>query len=143
MGIAILRQNRWVALLVGALFVSLSLINLLGMQTNANEGKKPLPAAETAAESAPGAGTNVTGKVTFDNKDRGFPVLFSSNQFHKWKPIEQEASLSFPVPGIKGSDFTAGAKSELPRASPNLRRNPVLQTRQGPRSLKNLRGQLY
>lgn len=112
MGIAMLRQNRWVALLVGALFVSLSLslINLLGVQTNASEEEKTLPAAEMVAESAPEAGANVTGKATFHNMDRGFPVLFSSNQFHKWNPNEQEAGLSFPVPGIKGNDFKAGAK---------------------------------
>ncbi|GAE07297.1 hypothetical protein JCM10914_3518 [Paenibacillus sp. JCM 10914] len=36
----VLRQNRWIVLLLGALLVSLSLISLLGMQTTATEGEE-------------------------------------------------------------------------------------------------------
>lgn len=49
----VLRQNRWVVLLIGALFVSLSLISLLGMQaktTSGEEGQQEMPKFVMAAQ---------------------------------------------------------------------------------------------
>ncbi|MGM1048630.1 MAG: cell wall hydrolase [Bacillota bacterium] len=103
MGIKMLRQNRWVALLVGALFVSLSLISLLGMQTNASQGEKKTQ--KDTAVVIPETELNMTGRILSEKGDRVLPAFYASNQFQKWKPKE-DVILSFPESRLKGNKFT-------------------------------------
>lgn len=115
MGIKMLRQNRWVALLVGALFVSLSLISLLGMQTNASEGEKQQPKSQKdTAAVIPEAELNIAGRISVKG-DRVLPVFSASNEFQKWKP-KDELILSFPGSGLKGNDFTIGTANRTSKS---------------------------
>lgn len=101
----ILRQNRWVALLVGVLFVSLSLISLLGMQTSASEGEKEQPHSHKDASALiPEAEPNTAGRISVDKNDRVLPALLPSKEFQDWKP-EKDVILSFSESGLKGNHF--------------------------------------
>ncbi|NMO95689.1 cell wall hydrolase [Paenibacillus lemnae] len=132
MGISVFRQNRWIALLVGALLVSLSLISLLGMQTITEKGgKKESAEARQAASSSTVPVThgdiNVQSKNKIDiksniEKKEGNPVqlpgLFAANELQGWKP-EPDTLLSLPeierqeenVPSKKQEKSTPEKKS--------------------------------
>ena len=82
----VLRQNRWVALLIGALFVSLSLISLLGMQSKTTEGKEPkqyMPKFVMAAP-APEGVPDLYVKAASTQQDREPVNILSSIVFQEW-----------------------------------------------------------
>lgn len=93
----VLRQNRWVALLIGALFVSLSLISLLGMQTEATEGEEQqldMPKFVTAAP-APVNDPDLFVKDASTRQDREPVNILSSIVFQEWnKPGSKNHAFS-------------------------------------------------
>lgn len=111
MGIKMLRQNRWVALLLGALFVSLSLISLLGMQTNASQGERERNTQDDTATVIPKAELNMTGQFVTDKNAKVLLASTASNQFQEWKPKE-DIMLSLPESGLKGKNFTVDTANQ-------------------------------
>lgn len=82
----VLRQNRWVALLIGALFVSLSLISLLGMQaktTSGEEGQQEMPKFVMAAQ-APEQIPDLFKTEASTSQDREPVSNLSSIVFQEW-----------------------------------------------------------
>lgn len=82
----VLRQNRWVALLIGALFVSLSLISLLGMQAKTTEGEEKqqdMPKFVMAALAPEGDPDILVAKAS-TKQDREPVNILSSIVFHPW-----------------------------------------------------------
>lgn len=93
----VLRQNRWVALLIGALFVSLSLISLLGMQTKTTEGEEQqqdMPKFVTAAP-ATEHDPDPSEKEASTKQDREPVNILSSIVFQEWnKPGSKSHAFS-------------------------------------------------
>ncbi|MDH6673526.1 N-acetylmuramoyl-L-alanine amidase [Paenibacillus sp. LBL] len=93
----ILRQNRWVALLIGALFVSLSLISLLGMQAETTEGEEQqqdMPKFVMAALAPEGDPDTLAVKAS-TKQDREPVNILSSIVFHEWnKPGGKQDAFS-------------------------------------------------
>ncbi|MFC7678300.1 cell wall hydrolase [Paenibacillus sp. GCM10028914] len=91
----ILRQNRWVALLVGVLFVSLSLISLLGMQTNAREGENLQPNPQkNGAVLISDENQHIAEKDSAEQSDRVLTDALTSKKFQEWKANDVVLSLS-------------------------------------------------
>lgn len=117
MDMAILRQNRWVALLIGALFVSLSLINLLSLQADAGKEEQTLSLTEKA-EAAPTA-VKAAGPSKLDPKlKKKVPDLIKFKPYQTWKPAQQDKPLSYKALGalMKDASGTATQASRKPRA---------------------------
>lgn len=117
MDMAILRQNRWVALLIGALFVSLSLINLLSLQADAGKEEQTLSLTEKA-EAAPSA-VKAAGPAMLDPKlKKKVPDLIKFKPYQTWKPAQQDKPLSYKALGalMKDASGTATQASRKPRA---------------------------
>lgn len=94
MVIRLLRQNRWVALLLGALLVSLSLISLLGMQTTEGEQLEAKPGFAMTALAAEGVPNPAGNKAKIISN--GEPVnILSSIVYQPWN-MKGEDMLSFP-----------------------------------------------
>ncbi|MEK4116595.1 cell wall hydrolase [Paenibacillus sp. FSL W8-0919] len=94
MVIKLLRQNRWVALLLGALLVSLSLISLLGMQTTEGEQLEAKPGFAMTALAAEGVPNPAGNKAKIISN--GEPVnILSSIVYQPWN-MKGEDMLSFP-----------------------------------------------
>lgn len=128
MDISMFRQNRFIALLVGALLVSLSLISLLGMQTSAEQTEKSKPSlvnGKPSVDSAQQAGeasrqsTELTSSTAIqavkpdaalneqlgsnENQPFQLPAFHYSSQLQGWKP-EPDKALSIPEPRQQESE---------------------------------------
>lgn len=118
MDMAILRQNRWVALLIGALFVSLSLINMLSLQTDAGKEEQTLSLAGKP-EAAPIA-VKAGGPAKLDpkQKKKKVPDLIHFKPYQTWKPAQEDKPLSYKALGalMKDASGTAIQASRKPRA---------------------------
>ncbi|WP_106766813.1 cell wall hydrolase [Paenibacillus faecalis] len=116
MGIKMLRQNRWVALLVGALFVSLSLISLLGMQTKESQGEKEQHTQHNVAAAMPKAEeVNHAGQWIIENHEKILSSFLTSNQFQEWK-VKEDMMLSFPESGLKEKQFAVNTASQTSKS---------------------------
>ncbi|WP_054956584.1 cell wall hydrolase [Paenibacillus dakarensis] len=111
----IIRQNRWVTLLLGVLFVSLSLISLLGMQTNVSkgEGTEQHVPQETAA--LPKSEDPAKERIAAEIDERVLLASQASINYKKWKN-KDEIKLSIHHPRLKGNDY---AKENANRTSKN------------------------
>lgn len=92
MVIRILRQNRWIALLIGVLLVSLSLISMFGMQTTTattGEEQREMPSFKAAAPD-PVHALNKTEEAARSTNDGESIELLTSIVFQPWNVPEGE-----------------------------------------------------
>lgn len=92
MVIRMLRQNRWIALLIGVLLVSLSLISMFGMQTTTattGEEQREMPSFKAAAPD-PVHALNKTEEAARSTNDGESIELLTSIVFQPWNVPEGE-----------------------------------------------------
>lgn len=114
----VLRQNRWVALLIGALFVSLSLISLLGMQSKTTEGKEPqqdMPKFVTAAPVPEGDPDHYV-KAESRQQDREPVNILSSIVFQEWNKPGSKVHAFSNAKGIGLASGKIDSKASLKTA---------------------------
>ena len=124
MGIGILRQNRWAALLLGALFVSLSLISLLGMQTNAGDGEKKRQRSADDSPSDPGMNIRKIEAGASHKNNKLVSAVLDSRIIQPWEPKE-ESLLSFQATEVIGKNKAASTKAQAKQADPPPKPEPV------------------
>lgn len=130
----VLRQNRWVALLLGALFVSLSLISLLGMQaktTNGEESQQEMPTFEMASQAAEQQIPDLLRTKASPSQDREPVSSWSSIVFHEWNKAGVKKDVFSKDPSISLADPQVLYSQQAMKTAEEAKKKAKSQTADG------------